>query len=49
MMCLYPDVFKRLRAEVLESLGSSQTPTFDDVRKLKYLRAVINGMQTDVS
>nr|BED42918.1 cytochrome P450 monooxygenase [Trametes versicolor] len=42
MMCLYPDVFKRLRAEVLETLGSNQTPSFDDVRKMKYLRAVIN-------
>ncbi|OSC98998.1 cytochrome P450 monooxygenase pc-3 [Trametes coccinea BRFM310] len=42
LMCLYPDVFKRLRTEILEKLGPSQVPTFDDVRSLKYLRAVIN-------
>ncbi|KAH9894450.1 cytochrome P450 monooxygenase pc-3 [Cubamyces lactineus] len=42
LMCLYPDVFKRLRAEVLEKVGPTQMPTFDDVRNMKYLRAVIN-------
>ncbi|KAI0353450.1 cytochrome P450 monooxygenase pc-3 [Trametes cingulata] len=42
LLCLYPDVFKRLRAEVLEALGQTRTPDFDDVRQLKYLRAVIN-------
>ncbi|CDO68134.1 hypothetical protein BN946_scf185003.g6 [Trametes cinnabarina] len=42
LMCLYPDVFKRLRAEVLERVGPTQVPTFDDVRSMKYLRAVIN-------
>ncbi|KAI9066435.1 cytochrome P450 monooxygenase pc-2 [Trametes sanguinea] len=42
LMCLHPDVFKRLRAEILEKVGPSQVPTFDDVRSMKYLRAVIN-------
>ncbi|OSC98999.1 cytochrome P450 monooxygenase pc-2 [Trametes coccinea BRFM310] len=42
LMCLHPHVFKRLRAEVLEKVGSTQMPTFDDVRNMKYLRAVIN-------
>ncbi|KAI0637982.1 cytochrome P450 monooxygenase pc-2 [Trametes polyzona] len=42
MLCLYPDVFRRLREEVLEALGSTQMPTFEDIRNLKYLRAVIN-------
>ncbi|KAI0677045.1 cytochrome P450 monooxygenase pc-3 [Trametes maxima] len=42
LMCLYPDVFKRLRTEVLEKVGPTQMPTFDDVRSMKYLRAVIN-------
>ena len=43
LLCLYPDVFKRLRAEVLEKIGPSQMPSFDDIRTMKYLRAVING------
>ncbi|KAI0663220.1 cytochrome P450 monooxygenase pc-3 [Cubamyces menziesii] len=42
LMCLYPEVFKRLRAEVMEKIGPTQMPTFDDVRNMKYLRAVIN-------
>ncbi|KAI0667717.1 cytochrome P450 monooxygenase pc-3 [Trametes maxima] len=42
LLCLYPDVFKRLRAEVTETLDPSRMPTFDDVKRLKYLRAVIN-------
>ncbi|KAI0332391.1 cytochrome P450 monooxygenase pc-2 [Cubamyces sp. BRFM 1775] len=42
LMCLYPEVFKRLRAEIMEKIGPTQMPTFDDVRNMKYLRAVIN-------
>lgn len=40
---MYPEVFKRLRAEVLEMIGPTQMPTFEDIRTMKYLRAVING------
>ncbi|EIW61469.1 cytochrome P450 monooxygenase pc-3 [Trametes versicolor FP-101664 SS1] len=42
LMSLYPHVFQRLRAEVMEKVGPSQMPSFDDVRNMKYLRAVIN-------
>ncbi|KAH9849997.1 cytochrome P450 monooxygenase pc-3 [Lenzites betulinus] len=42
LMALYPHVFQRLRAEVLEKVGPTHMPTFDDVRNMKYLRAVIN-------
>ncbi|KAI0772037.1 cytochrome P450 monooxygenase pc-3 [Trametes elegans] len=42
MMCLYPEVCKRLRAEILETVGPTRMPTFEDVRSMKYLRAVIN-------
>ena len=43
LLCLYPEVFKRLRAEVMDKIGPTQMPTFDDIRSMKYLRAVING------
>ena len=43
LMCLNPHVFKRLRQEVLETFGTNEMPTFDGVKKMKYLRAVING------
>ncbi len=46
MLCMYPEVFRRLRAEVLDKIGPSQMPTFDNIRTMKYLRAVINGEHT---
>ena len=39
----YPEVFHRLRQEVIETVGTGK-PTYDDIRKMKYLRAVINGV-----
>ncbi|KAI0751542.1 cytochrome P450 monooxygenase pc-2 [Daedaleopsis nitida] len=42
LLCMYPDVFKKLRAEVVDKIGPTQMPTFDDIRTMKYLRAVIN-------
>ncbi|KAF7978575.1 hypothetical protein HWV62_45513 [Athelia sp. TMB] len=38
----HPEVFQRLREEVLASVGPTARPTYDDVRDMKYLRAVIN-------
>lgn len=39
----YPKVMQRLRQEVLSTVGPTRRPTYDDVREMKYLRAVING------
>jgi len=33
----------RLRQEVLTHVGPTSRPTFDDIRDMKYLRAVLNG------
>ncbi|KAI0337412.1 cytochrome P450 monooxygenase pc-3 [Trametopsis cervina] len=38
----HPAVMARLRAEVLERVGPSRRPDYDDMREMKYLRAVIN-------
>lgn len=45
MYCLamHPDVMKRLREEILSVIGPNRYPTYDDLRGMKYLRAVING------
>ena len=43
MLADNPHVLRRLREEVLSVLGPKQTPTFEHVREMKYLRAVING------
>ncbi|KAJ6590254.1 cytochrome P450 [Mycena sp. CBHHK59/15] len=41
-LSMYPEVCARLREEVLTHVGSSRRPTYDDIRDMKYLRAVIN-------
>lgn len=42
-LAMYPEVTKRLRAEIIEKVGLVNKPTHDDIREMKYLRAVING------
>ncbi len=34
---------ERLRQEILDTVGPTSRPTFEDIRGMKYLRAVING------
>ncbi|KAJ3512958.1 hypothetical protein NLJ89_g3229 [Agrocybe chaxingu] len=36
-----PEVLRRLREEVLSKVGPNRRPTYDDIREMKYLRAVI--------
>ena len=42
-MAQYPHVYARVREEVLNTVGPTSMPTFEDVKEMKYLRAVING------
>ncbi|OJA07921.1 hypothetical protein AZE42_03680 [Rhizopogon vesiculosus] len=42
MLSQHPDVLRRLREEILNKVGSSRRPTYDDMRDMKYMRAVIN-------
>ncbi|EEB95322.1 hypothetical protein MPER_05721, partial [Moniliophthora perniciosa FA553] len=41
-LATYPEVATRLRNEVLSTVGPSRRPTYDNVKEMKYLRAVIN-------
>jgi hypothetical protein len=43
MLAEHPDVLQRLRQEILGKVGESRRPTYEDMRDMKYLRAVING------
>ena len=38
----HPDILKRLREEILSVVGPTRRPTYEDIRNMKYLRAVIN-------
>ncbi|KAJ2917131.1 hypothetical protein MD484_g3285, partial [Candolleomyces efflorescens] len=42
LLSQHPEVYSRLRAEILEKVGSTKRPTYEDIKELKYLRAVIN-------
>jgi len=43
MLAENPDIVKRLRGEIIASVGLERSPTYDDLRSLKYLRAFVNG------
>ncbi|KAF9468760.1 cytochrome P450 [Collybia nuda] len=42
MLAKHPQVLQRLREEILSKLGNSERPTYDNMKDMKYLRAVIN-------
>ena len=43
LLSLHPEAFERLRAEILEVVGPTERPTYENIREMKYLRAVLNG------
>ena len=43
MLAEHPDVLRRLREEILTKVGSDRRPTYEDIKDMRYLRAVING------
>lgn len=42
MLAEYPRVLEKLRKEILGTVGTTKRPTYDDIKEMKYLRAVIN-------
>ncbi|TFK72863.1 cytochrome P450 [Pluteus cervinus] len=42
MLSEHPQFLEKLRQEVLDMVGPDRTPTYDDVKEMKFLRAVIN-------
>ncbi|TRM60427.1 cytochrome P450 [Schizophyllum amplum] len=38
----HPDILAKLREEILDKVGSTRRPTYDDIRDMKYLRAFLN-------
>ncbi|TCD70442.1 hypothetical protein EIP91_003523 [Steccherinum ochraceum] len=41
-LCTHPHVLERLRKEILETVGPSRRPDYDDIRDMKYMRAFLN-------
>jgi hypothetical protein len=45
---MYPAVCQKLREEILAHVGPHKRPTYDDIRDMKYMRAVINGKSSQI-
>jgi hypothetical protein len=43
MLTEHPDIEKRLREEIFKFVGPTATPTYDNMRDMKYTRAFLNG------
>ncbi|RXW17453.1 hypothetical protein EST38_g8392 [Candolleomyces aberdarensis] len=46
LLSQHPEVSTRLRQEVIDKVGPAKRPTYEDIKGMKYLRAVINGALT---
>ena len=44
MLTQHPEVEARLRQEMLEKVGPNETPTYENMRDMKYMRAFLNGL-----
>jgi cytochrome P450 len=42
MLAEHPDVLAKLRQEIFEHVGEKGRPTVEDIKEMKYLRAVLN-------
>ncbi|CAL1701116.1 unnamed protein product [Somion occarium] len=42
LLSQYPQALLKLRQEILSVVGPTRRPTYDDIREMKFLRAVIN-------
>jgi cytochrome P450 len=43
-LAIYPKILLRVRKEILDKVGPARRPDNSDIKDMKYLRAVINGM-----
>ena len=48
MLSEHPDIEKRLRQEIFDVVGQMGRPTYDQMREMKYMRAFLNGMYSEL-
>lgn len=41
-LAYHPEKYAKLRSEVLDVLGSTRTPTYEELKNMKYMQACIN-------
>ncbi|CEL62811.1 Cytochrome P450 52E2 OS=Candida apicola GN=CYP52E2 PE=3 SV=1 [Rhizoctonia solani AG-1 IB] len=42
LLAMHPEVMERARAEVLDTVGESAAPNYDQIKQMRYQRAIIN-------
>ncbi|KAG1750539.1 cytochrome P450 [Suillus paluster] len=42
LLAMHPEFLTRLREEIVSKFGLTRRPTYDDIKEMKYLRAVLN-------
>ncbi|KAG1751877.1 cytochrome P450 [Suillus lakei] len=42
LLAMHPEFLTRLREEIISKVGLTRGPTYDDIKEMKYLRAVLN-------
>ncbi|KAG1790441.1 cytochrome P450 [Suillus plorans] len=42
LLAMHPEFLTRLREEIISKVGLTRRPTYDDIKEMKYLRAVLN-------
>ncbi|KAG2062786.1 cytochrome P450, partial [Suillus decipiens] len=43
LLAMHPEFLTRLREEIISKVGLTRRPTYDNIREMKYLRAVLNA------
>jgi hypothetical protein len=44
MLTQHPDIEHRLRQEIFEKVGPTGSPSYEQMREMKYTKAFLNGM-----
>lgn len=42
LLAMHPEFLARLREEIISKVGLTRRPTYDDIKEMKYLKAVLN-------
>jgi cytochrome P450 len=48
MLPEHPDIENHLRQEICDKVGRTGRPRYDQMREMKYMRAFLNGMYSQV-
>lgn len=44
----HPEIFQKLRAEIIDTVGLDRPPTYNDLKSMKYLQVRTSSISTDI-